>query len=1572
MSPVDTSRAATIAFLVMLWLTAVDAWASPSKIRVLLESRPLAPEVDLLGFRAPSHSPCWQSGVMWPTEAALIGCMNNALPPNAWCSVGHYEASSEWTVETTFMTYTTLEKKNYKIVGRDTPRDNPDPEPDDCIPNEPFSQIPIYRYHDVDCSIYPGYSQNNPQPFCKNNTTRNIFASPPSCAVAGDGGDPVAGNPCDTSTGDKTETEVDYQSPTLSFSRTYHSFLHVDNSRIGAGWSHQYSGRLLIAGDKPRVWVQPNGYIEPFSEISTGVFVSVTGSGHQVRKSGLDWVLYKPSGDREIFADSTGILKKLISANGEVTSLNYNSDDMLAEIVGPFGHKLTITYDAIKEYIEKVTDPMGRDIVYNYDANTGNLERVTYQDGKFRDYLYTKPGLPHHLTGIKDENGIQYANFDYDSKGRVTLSQHIGGIGAITLVYDEGASKTTVTDAAMNNTVYEFTPKPNQWKWEFESIEYDTLQAAVAAARADDPDTTWNLAPRGGIPQYLPPTSGGEEYRKLLNAALAGEGPVYAYTADYARRTDSVTDERGNRTKYGYDTYHRTTVTEADQDATGLYKRTTTTDYWEDTSDLPVLVTAPSVTGGGNLKAVTTDYVPGTRLVQSVTVSGYDPAQPSTLLERTTTFASYDADGLAGTFDDYQPGTINGPRTDVSDITVLDYWEDSSPGVACTTTMGGACGQLKSITNAAGHPPTTFDAYYPDGRLQQMTDPNGLVTTYTYDLRGRLDTVTETPPTGLPRLTDYDYDDAGQLDKVTLPNGQYLDYEWTDAHLLDYVTDNLGHRIDYSYDLRGNRTGEDLKDNSGALKKSLAMVYDARNRLDTLQEGLRPAADISFDATGLLEDETDSAGRFTDYEYDPLNRLLKAIDPVNGAGAPSEYGYNVHDDLTSVETPNGATTTYVYDDLGNLRKEVSPDRGTTLYGYDDAGNMTCKVDGRYSASHTTCSPGAYKAVYAYDALNRLVSINYTGTGISPDIIFQWDSRSGSADQYGRLRQIVYTQPGASGNTVVTRNMDYDAWGNVVWSEQTVAGNGSTKTMTTEYEYDGNNQITEITYPSGRVVNYTRGANGRITGITASFQQGNPETVVSGVQYYPFGPVLVFKYGNDLYHQSNFDSAYGPDVLSLYSFPPYQYLDRKDYTVDDAGNIESIADLITAADSRSYGYDDLNRLSWDSAVSTASPSYSYDGNGNRLTRTADVGSLDNQVFTYQAGSNRIDTYQRGAGSAIGVQHDGMGNVSNDGQGRGYEYGQDGRMNLLFWTPANTGLTLEYNALGELARSRKVTYDPCTSNEILLSWEFFSFAPDGRALQIISENNSRTETDIVWLDGQPVAQFLDSYDSEGTYQGTTMTYLHGDHLGAPRVGTDENQQISWRWQSEAFGSTGPTGSASVRLRLPGQVHLGLANVHYNYYRDYFPQWGRYLESDPIGLDGGLNTYGYVDQNPLRWDDPEGLDAVGNLRPRLPKKQDRVCTFPMDALNFSPCAKQCCLAHDLCYAEFGCNETSWWYFGSRYAATKPCQVCNTLAAYCVVSSLTTGLWGYDFCNDSGDCIGTKAAGRWIATARRISRRR
>ncbi len=106
-----------------------------------------------------------------------------------------------------------------------------------------------------------------------------------------------------------------------------------------------------------------------------------------------------------------------------------------------------------------------------------------------------------------------------------------------------------------------------------------------------------------------------------------------------------------------------------------------------------------------------------------------------------------------------------------------------------------------------------------------------------------------------------------------------------------------------------------------------------------------------------------------------------------------------------------------------------------------------------------------------------------------------------------------------------------------------------------------------------------------------------------------------------------------------------------------------------------------------------------------------------------------------------------------------------------------------------------------------------------------------------------------------------YVHADHLATPQKMTDQAASLVWDKVQRPFGETfSVSGAASSPWgnpkRFPGQLHDPETGFHYNYFRDYDPTTGRYLQSDPIGLDGGLNTYAYVSGNPVRWGDPLGL--------------------------------------------------------------------------------------------------------------------
>ena len=142
------------------------------------------------------------------------------------------------------------------------------------------------------------------------------------------------------------------------------------------------------------------------------------------------------------------------------------------------------------------------------------------------------------------------------------------------------------------------------------------------------------------------------------------------------------------------------------------------------------------------------------------------------------------------------------------------------------------------------------------------------------------------------------------------------------------------------------------------------------------------------------------------------------------------------------------------------------------------------------------------------------------------------------------------------------------------------------------------------------------------------------------------------------------------------------------------------------------------------------------------------------------------------------------------------------------------------------------------------------------------------------------------------------IHADHLNAPRVILNAANVPVWRWDnSDAFGLGSPNqdpdgdGTAiTYNLRFPGQYYDKETGLHYNYFRDYDPNTGRYLESDPIGLAGGMNTYAYVGGNPVNRIDPTGKVAI--LPWIIACAADPLCWGPI-AAGATYCASQ---VHDI----------------------------------------------------------------------------
>lgn len=136
------------------------------------------------------------------------------------------------------------------------------------------------------------------------------------------------------------------------------------------------------------------------------------------------------------------------------------------------------------------------------------------------------------------------------------------------------------------------------------------------------------------------------------------------------------------------------------------------------------------------------------------------------------------------------------------------------------------------------------------------------------------------------------------------------------------------------------------------------------------------------------------------------------------------------------------------------------------------------------------------------------------------------------------------------------------------------------------------------------------------------------------------------------------------------------------------------------------------------------------------------------------------------------------------------------------------------------------------------------------------------EVIWLDDMPVALFTPG----ATASAAPVLYdIHTDHLNTPRAVMDTAGNLRWRWIADPFGTavpeTNPAGLGAFvqNLRFPGQVADGETGLFYNTARFYDPMIGRYVESDPIGLGGGINTYAYVNGNPLSATDSRGLQST-----------------------------------------------------------------------------------------------------------------
>lgn len=1204
--------------------------------------------------------------------------------------------------------------------------------------------------------------------------------------------------------------EADWQAASpqaLTFTRTYRSRWGASAATAGMGsnWSHGHAVSVAVIGDNA-VILFGDGSLRRFSRASSTAAWSTVGNNDSLTANSTGW-LYRRADDALQF-NTDGQLLTHKARNGWTLSYSY-ANGHLSQISNHFGRSLSLNYSGIGQ-LTSINGSDGQLISYEYDSNQ-RLSIVRQADNSFKTYVYENAAFPQALTGILDENGVRLVSWSYDSQGRAIGNERAGATSRYQIDYSNATSG--------NNTVAVTNPLGTQVWYNYSAY---AGQLAVVGASGLSGTAKQEAASRVQNPQGW------------IDAETDFNGVVTRYTWDSARRLPL-------------------TVTQA----SGTADQRITTTQWHPTYRLPTLVTEPG-------RSTTSSYdTLGNLLSRTVTDTSITPST-----SRTWQW-TYNAKGLVATA--------------------------TEPNNAVTSYLYNSAGNLTKATNALGRVDTyTYDSA---GRVLSHTAPTGLISTYTWDVRGRL---LSSSAGGL--TTTMAYNAIGKLASLTQPNGLTTSYTYDAAHRLTGWSNNRGESGHYMLDGMGNRIDEYVQDSQSAIAWETSRSINSLNRLDTETLGADQTHMYEYNSNGDPVSSTNGLWQFTAHTLDALRRV-RTVTNSQYASATLDY---TGDHLSDVTDFAGNATLYVRDAQGNPKREVS----------DDAGDSTATYDALGLPSQITNALGQATSI-TRDSLGRPTSIvRADGNGNNATTTLRYDltgttyNATGAPNaSKGLLSEIQ--DPGTGTGVGITTRYQRDALGRIVKKTQILAASAApapvaaANTRSISYSYvasgAGAGQLASITYPSGGVLGYSYDTSGRISALSWN---GTP--LVSNLSWTPLGQPSGWTWdlitGTPTASRSYTTAGQLASAsLGTAELASYQY--------DAAGQVSSLRQSImvpTATGSNvtsltvdtAFSYDPVGRITGYTHTPTSAPSlgsglavsaitgptsasYSYDPNGNRsqslYQQVSATGSPVKQQrdFSVDTQSNRllghtkVDTtngVQTGS-TSFNYQYNAAGQLTSTGAATGawaLTYDSAGRLSQLAPASAPAQVTsYQHNLLGQRVRKLDAIQSTIT---------LYGEAEQGMESMALGLYNSQTATgatEVIYLPTasgpMPIATLV---------KGVKYA-IHSDHLNTPRRLTQTNGKVAWQWVTTAFGemppttgktrfvspkvnpaTTGATTLTAFDLRYPGQVEDLESGLFYNHNRFYDPVTGRYLQSDPIGLNGGWNRYAYVGANPLSRIDPWGL--------------------------------------------------------------------------------------------------------------------
>lgn len=705
---------------------------------------------------------------------------------------------------------------------------------------------------------------------------------------------------------------------------------------------------------------------------------------------------------------------------------------------------------------------------------------------------------------------------------------------------------------------------------------------------------------------------------------------------------------------------------------------------------------------------------------------------------------------------------------------------------------------------------TTYSNYDALGNVGKITSANGQDIQYSYDSRGRV--TSEALKNSLARYiqTRYEYGPFGRT-KTSYPNGMVETTTYNDNGTIA----SISHGTDGNVISQQNYSYSNL----GVLQR---VEYREGNTV-------RYARANDQNQLGWITAEKGNNGQNIAREYDGNGNVIKqsnalgqvktfsydAMGRLLTEGQPDgsivRYTWDSLGNLTSVTDPAGNTTTYSYNGFGEVLTQKSPATGQTSYTYDNDGNLISLT--RADGSITN---------YNYDALNRKTQAR-TGDQVQ---VWRYDDCT-----FG-IGRLCATSDGVTGKgygytksgqlTVQVTKIDGTEY-NYYWlydDYDRVFQEGHELIFNTVYIYDELNRVKEVIF---------------------KFDTDIIITVVSNILYEPYGGVKSWTYGNGLTEKRSYDQDYRLTGIR-------GNLQNYDYSYNSNDWITQVKDVVDDSKSLSHEYDAMGRL-LGSSTNVQALRWGYDTGSNRLNQSSNAAR-----YEISAG-NQLKSMTTAAGIQS-YSYDTLGNLTARTGPVGtanYNYAYDGFGRLKTVKSGESVTRYDYDV--DNLRSRKVNGSAHTD---------YIYTPDGR-LTAETWRVGSIGRFYIWLGGEPIALFTRG----------DVHFIHNDHLGRAESITAPNKSVVWKASNGSFGRTVTNETLGVfNLGFPGQYYDAESTLWYNWNRYYDASIGRYTQSDPIGLAGGLNTYTYVGNNPINFYDSMGLaeEHTNNARPSTLEKHEK----------------------------------------------------------------------------------------------------